>query len=296
MKAVFGKYIPLNTFIHKLDARLKLILLIMYIVTIFLSRNLVISLGILLITALAFWISTKKWKVLFSVLKTPVLIALFVFLINIFSKSKGTDLEDKVWYFWEYKGYLRITISYNIVMSSLSLSLRVYSIILLSSILSITTTSASLTKAIEFLIYPLKFLFIPISIISMIISISLRFIPTLLEEATRIMKAQASRGVDFKNGKAKERAKSLITLIIPLFTSSFSKAEDLSYAMETRGYDPYKARSKYKVLTFKWYDYLVFLFSLSVLVGIVLTIVYKDSMPFWLNYIAYFWGDVTYPS
>jgi energy-coupling factor transport system permease protein len=89
-------------------------------------------------------------------------------------------------------------------------------------------------------------LYVPVHIIALIISIALRFIPTLLEESQRIMKAQASRGVDFKNGNYKSKAKSLITLIIPLFVSAFAKAEDLGNAMETRGYDPYEKRTKYR--------------------------------------------------
>ena len=128
---------------------------------------------------------------------------------------------------------------------------RIFIMIISTTLLTSTTKPMSLAKGIEDLLLPLKLIKVPVHIIAMIISIALRFIPTLLEETQRIMKAQSSRGVDFKNGSIKSKVKALITLIIPLFVSSFTKAEELGNAMETRGYDPYAKRTRYRVLKIK---------------------------------------------
>ncbi|WHL49483.1 energy-coupling factor transporter transmembrane component T [Mycoplasmopsis bovis] len=133
-----------------------------------------------------------------------------------------------------------------------------------------TTKPMLLSKAIDDLLLPLKLLFIPTHVIVMIIYIALRFIPTLLEEAQRITKAQASRGVDFKNGKFKDKVKSFTTLIIPLFVTAFSKAEDLSNAMETRGYNPYAKRTKYRLIIPTWRDIFLVLIAAWAITYVVL--------------------------
>lgn len=151
--------------------------------------------------------------------------------------------------------------------------------IVLTTLLTATTKPTALTKGIEVIISPLKLLFVPTHIIAMIISIALRFIPTLLEETQRIMKAQASRGVDFRNGNLKTKAKSLVTLIIPLFVSAFSKAEDLGNAMETRGYDPYEKRTRYRSYPIRIKDVLLGVIVIGLL---VLSIMIKSGGIFYL--------------
>ena len=138
--------------------------------------------------------------------------------------------------------------------------------ILCTTLVMSTTKPVALTKGIEDLLFPFKLIKIPVDVIAMIISIALRFIPTLLEETQRIMKAQASRGVDFRNGNVKTRAKATITLIIPLFVSAFSKAEDLGNAMETRGYDPYEKRTRYRYYPITFKDAFIFLFIASLII------------------------------
>ncbi|PAK20951.1 hypothetical protein CJJ23_04390 [Mycoplasmopsis agassizii] len=304
MNSVFGRYLPINTPLHFIDARLKILLTAVSIAMVFLSNYLVSSLLFLFFVMAVYYMTTKRWKSFFRILITPVLVSLFVFLLNMFTAQPITDPNNAG---IPYNGFpnwvkegggdsgnFRVTITYNMVMEFAALVIRIYTIILITSLLTLTTKQIFLAKAIEFWIYPLKFLFIPVEIISMIISIALRFIPTLLEEARRIMKAQASRGVDFKNGKLREKAKSTIVLIIPLFVTSFNKAEDLAFAMETRGYDPYKARSKYRRLSFKWYDYLTFLFFMAFLAYFIVfkiepiaTQVSVSNSGFWHNYISF---------
>ncbi|PPE04951.1 cobalt ABC transporter permease [Entomoplasma ellychniae] len=150
------------------------------------------------------------------------------------------------------------------------MGLRIYFMITLTCILTGTTSPLQLTLAIEDILTPLKFIGIPIYIISMIISIALRMIPTLIDEAGRIMKAQASRGIDVKNGKLKDKAKGMASLIIPLLVSSFQKAEDLAYAMESRGYNPYAKRTRYIQFKFHVFDLLLLIFSVAFLIFMIL--------------------------
>ena len=126
--------------------------------------------------------------------------------------------------------------------------------ITLTTILTSTTKPLDITIGLEDILSPLKVVRFPVHIISTIISIALRMIPTLIDEAGRIMKAQASRGIDFKNGKAREKVKSAVSLIIPLLVSAFQKAEDLSYAMDARGYNPQAHRTRYRSYPFRWQD------------------------------------------
>ena len=124
---------------------------------------------------------------------------------------------------------------------------RIYAIMMTMTVLTLSTQPVLITKALDFYFYPLKLIKIPVHIFTMIITIAFRFVPTLVDEAMRIFKAQASRGMDFKNGSLKTKIKSIIVLIIPLFVSSFTKADDLANAMESRGYDPYAKRTSYRV-------------------------------------------------
>lgn len=142
--------------------------------------------------------------------------------------------------------------------------------IIITTILTSTTKPIDLTRGLEDLMLPLKIIKFPVHIIAMIIAIALRFIPTLLEESQRIMKAQASRGVDFKNGGPRAKVKSTVTLIIPLFVTSFSKAEDLGNAMETRGYDPYAKRTRYRKYSIKYFDIITLGIILGMLTWVIL--------------------------
>ncbi|RIV16708.1 energy-coupling factor transporter transmembrane protein EcfT [Mycoplasmopsis gallopavonis] len=164
----------------------------------------------------------------------------------------------------EWKNYYGISLV--AVNRALALFFRIYIMILVMSVLTNSTRPILLTKSIEDVLWPFKLLRFPVHIVAMIISIALRFIPTLLDESTRIMKAQSSRGVDFKNGKIKDKIVAFTTLIIPLFVSSFAKAEDLSNSMETRGYDPYEKRTKYRQLKLRWQDFAIALIVIAIIV------------------------------
>ncbi|WP_416737956.1 energy-coupling factor transporter transmembrane component T family protein [Mycoplasmopsis meleagridis] len=296
-----GRYLAVNSFIHKLDPKLKLIINLIIIVTVFFTNYFISLLIILVPIVIAYLVATKSFYGLIKLMKMPLLVAFILYFVNIYTmkinltaadaQSDAVSNPNRMDYIWlvfykksneEWFGF-----TYPQIARTLALMLRIYIMILTTTILVITTKPIMLTKAIEDLLWPLKFLFIPTHIIATIISIALRFIPTLLEEAQRIVKAQASRGIDFKNGKLKEKAKSLTTLIIPLFVTSFAKAEDLANAMETRGYDPYAKRTKYRHLVWNWRDYLIFLFVILIVIFIIISQIDSlNILPKW--YIATF--------
>ncbi|MEA4115611.1 energy-coupling factor transporter transmembrane component T [Mycoplasma sp. 744] len=298
-----GRYLAVNSFIHKLDSRLKLIINLMLIITVFFTDYLISLLIILLPIVLAYIISTKSIIGIFRLMKMPLVVGLILYFVNIYTMKiqtttiigdSSTLTLDNIYvenpgFIW-LRLYKSTNAEYGLtwpqVSRTIALILRIYIMILTTTILVMTTKPVLLTKAIEDLLLPFKLFFVPTHIIATIISISLRFIPTLLEEAQRISKAQASRGIDLKNGKFFEKAKSLTTLIIPLFVTSFAKAEDLSNAMETRGYDPYSKRTRYRKLVWNWKDYLIFIFIILLISFIIITQLSKYNLqffdlPFW---------------
>ncbi|VEU78009.1 Energy-coupling factor transporter transmembrane protein EcfT [Mycoplasmopsis columbinasalis] len=282
-----SRYMVINSFIHRLDSRLKLALNITIIVLVFVSNYFITTALLLVPLMIAYVITTKSWLGLLKLWKMPLFIGVILYFVNLYTmkiSNNGVllDLYAKntgyVWYIIDKKG--TYAFSYPQLIRTLALVVRIYTMILTTSIFVISTKPILLTKAIEDLLWPLKLLFINTHILATIISIALRFIPTLLEEAQRIMKTQASRGIDFKNGKINEKAKSFTTLVIPLFVTSFNKAEDLANAMETRGYDPYAKRTRYRKLIWHLPDYIILLGMIGLTVYIALS-QNMDFLPEW---------------
>lgn len=275
MKVNIGRYIPGDTIIHKLDARVKLLANISFIILIFLADTFILQGLLILPVIISFLIITKKPMKLLKTFKLPIWIGIFIFVINCFI-LKTDNIKDIPsgeyinWSNWTQYNLININglfkINYQIIIVSLNIVLRVYSIILIMTVLTSSTQPILLTKALEFYLYPLKLIKIPIHIFIMIISIALRFVPSIVDESQRILKAQASRGTDFKNGGFRTKIKATIVLIVPLFVSAFSKAEDLSNAMETRGYDPYEKRTLYRNWSVNWFDFVALLFTLGIII------------------------------
>ncbi|MBN0919472.1 energy-coupling factor transporter transmembrane component T family protein [[Mycoplasma] gypis] len=301
MNAIIGKYVNLDTIIHKMDPRLKFIANILFIVLFFVIDHFV-TLGILIfVIAIIYLLATRSFRSLIKKIRLPIYIGIFLFLVNIFTIKGATDnfiplngeknidafvihrdltiINTTYWAPFGPAGVVQIT--YFSVMRATSITVRIYGVILSTTILTFTTKPVLLTKAINDLLYPLKFLKFPSEIITMIINIALRFIPTLLDEATRIMKAQSSRGVDFKNGKGSDKVKAFVTLIVPLFVSSFAKANDLSDAMTVRGYDPYAKRTHYRILKPKFSDMLGVLLMMGLTAMVILFQVESFQLPLW---------------
>ena len=283
-KITFGRYTPYSTFTHHLDARNKILLLVLMMVAIFLqftnwSTTLVLS-GVLLIIIIFMMLLSKinildLFKSLVTMWFLIIMLLLIYILIPMSAYTHVAFSVNGFKIYWEafyQAGYI---------------ILRLAMMICLTMILTATTKPMDLTYAFEWYMYPLKVIRFPVSEIAMTLSIALRFIPTLLDETDRIMKAQASRGVDFNHGLIFKRMRAVISLIIPLFVSAIERSEELSNAMEARGYDPKAKRTRYRKLSFHWQDIVGFIFVGAVFAGVLTLFIIDKNMENGLNIIEY---------
>jgi energy-coupling factor transport system permease protein len=243
-----GRYMPYQTWMHKLDPRLKLFAMVAFMITIFLRFNHVITdlflYGLIfIIIGMLMKITKLTFRQLFKQLKALWVMLIFLLLINILIPNT----QDISGYFL----ILGIRIYYAALLQTFYIVFRLVLMIALTLILTASTRPLDLTYAIEWYLTPLKVIHFPSHEVAMTMSIALRFIPTLLDETNRIMKAQASRGVDFIHGKLREKMRAIVSLIVPLFISAFQRSEELANAMEARGYDPSATRTRYRQL--KWH-------------------------------------------
>lgn len=233
-----GRYLPLNSIIHRMDPRYKMVAMLILMVAIFLPSG-YIGYGVLGIAVLFVLLLSKLSLTMILKAMKPMLFMLgFLTLINTLVIRTGTVLFT----------IASFTVYSDAIYQTLYITVRLMLMIMTTTILTATTKPLDLTLAIEDLLSPLKRFSFPAHEIAMMISIALRFIPTLIDETNRIMKAQASRGVDLKEGSFKEKIMAILSLIVPLFVSSFQRAEELADAMEARGYVPSSPRTRYKQL------------------------------------------------
>lgn len=252
-----GKYIPNDTFFHRLDPRCKIILLFSFMITIFIQLGIVGYIVLGLVTLVCFILSKIKIITIIKSLKPMWFMVVFIFIVNLLVVKDGTP-----WRIWE------ITIYSEAVFSTLRVAYRLILLISTSTIFTATTKPLDITIAIEDLFGFLKKV-VNVHILSMVISIALRFIPTILDETYRIMRAQASRGVDFVHGKLKEKAVAITSLIIPLFISAFSRSADLADAMEARSYNPYAKRTRYRKLKWHFKDTIMLFLTLGLMIAFI---------------------------
>lgn len=259
----FGQYFECDSFVHRLDPRTKLILLIAIIVFIFIADGwLPLAVVTLLIFATIF-VSKVPLKMYFKNLKAILPIIIFTMIINLFYNAEGKELLS----FW------KLTITTGSVDRALYMAARIILLIFISAVLTYTTTPNDLTDAIENLLTPLKFIGLKNAVhtLAMMMTIALRFIPTLIEETQKIMNAQKARGADLENGKLIERIKALVPILIPLLVSSVRRAYELAEAMECRCYNGGEGRQRMKQLRYNATDVLAF-FSAAVICGAVIAI------------------------
>lgn len=234
-----GQFFPGKSLVHRTDPRMKILLVLLMIVFLFIAKNF-LSLGLMAFTVLLIMVlSGVPLRMYFKGLKAILVIILFTTVINLFY---GTG--DPLWQ-W---GVLKIT--RNGIFNSIFIAVRIALLIFISSVLTFTTSPTELTDALERVLKPLKLLRIPVHEIAMMMTIALRFVPTLLEETDRIMSAQKARGADMESGGLIQRVKALIPILIPLFVSAFRRAYDLAMAMECRCYRGGEGRTKMKQLHF----------------------------------------------
>ena len=255
-----GQYFPGNTIIHRLDPRTKILSLILFIAALFTAKSWV-SFGVILVFLTVCVIVSKiTLKTIFKGLKPLVIIIIFTAILNGFF-TKG-DILFKFWIFSLTKqGLYRAAL----------MILRIVMLITGSLLLTYTTAPIALTDGLESLLSPLKKIHLPIHELSMMMSIALRFIPTLIEETDKIMSAQKARGADFDTGNLIEKAKALMPLLVPLFVSAFRRADELAVAMESKCYHGDSGRTRMKQLTMKWFDWAALALTV-ILLGVIITL------------------------
>ena len=255
-----GQYFPGNSPIHRLDPRAKLVALILYIVTLFVAKWFVTYALALVILAVVTAASTVKPKALLKGLKPILILLIFTGVLNMFY-TPGRELVS----FWVF------TITYEGILHAFLMVIRIIMLIACTFLLTYTTSPLALTDGLEGLLSPLKKIRVPVHELAMMMSIALRFIPTLIEETDKIMSAQRARGANFDTGNLVQKAKALIPLLVPLFISAFRRADELSTAMECRCYHGGEGRTRMNQLRFRTADGLFMLAALvlCVMVGIL---------------------------
>ncbi|HIS28036.1 MAG TPA: energy-coupling factor transporter transmembrane protein EcfT [Candidatus Avamphibacillus intestinigallinarum] len=258
---IIGQYVPSNSIIHRLDPRTKMVIIFLFIFSVFLANNLWSYVTLVAFAFLSIGLSRVPTRFIVKGLTPVWFLIVFTFILHLIVTKEGTVLFE--WKFIEiYSGAL---------VQGVKISMRFFLLILVTSLLTLTTTPIEITDAIEYLLAPLKKVRFPVHELALMMSISLRFIPTLMQETDKISKAQAARGVDFKTGKLTDRVKAIVPLLVPLFVSAFKRAEELAMAMEARGYRGDEGRSKLRALQVSMRDYVAYTIFIIMVVLLFVT-------------------------
>ncbi|MBF4500993.1 energy-coupling factor transporter transmembrane protein EcfT [Savagea sp. SN6] len=248
-KMIIGRYVPGTSFVHRLDPRSKLLFIFFFIFTVFLANDLLSYSLLLAFTFFAVWLTQIPFRFLFNGLKIVFYLILFTFLMHV-AFTKGGEVLFSIGRFHIYEEGLK---------QGFFISIRFFTLIFMTTLLTLTTSPISVTDGVERLLNPLNALKFPVHELALMMSIALRFIPTLMDETDKIVKAQVARGSDLNTGTLKERFQAVVPLLIPLFINSFKRATDLAVAMEVRGYRGGEGRTRYRQLAWQGRDTLVLL-------------------------------------
>ena len=254
-----GQFFPGNTLVHRLDPRTKLACVALYIVALFTAKSFLAYGVIAAVLLLSIRISRVGWKALTRGLKPILIILVFTAAMNLFF-NEGTPIAD-VW--------LLRSITWEGLERAVMMVLRIVMLIMGTFLVTYTTSPIRLTDGLEALLNPLKKLHLPVHELAMMMSIALRFIPTLIEETDKIMSAQKARGADFESGGIFQRARALVPILVPLFISAFRRADELATAMECRCYHGGEGRTKLHVLRYEKRDYAVMAGFALLVVGMI---------------------------
>ena len=248
MNVTIGQYYPVDSIIHNLDSRSKIMATMLYIIGLFTAKGIIGYALAIIILAVAIYLSNVPFRLMLGGLKGILIIIIFTVVLNLLFTRQGDVIFSL--------GIIKIT-DYGALLS-LKMAVRLILLIVASSVMTLTTSPIELTVGMEYLLKPFKRIGVPAHEISMMMSIALRFIPTLIEELDKIKKAQMARGADFDGGKLTDRAKSLLPLLVPLFVSSFRRAVELATAMEARCYRGDINRTRMNEPVLKRNDYITF--------------------------------------
>jgi len=255
-----GQYVDGNSIIHRLDARIKIILSIAYIVILFLVETPLSYLAFTLFTVAVIALSKVPLKYILKGIRPMLYILIFTGLINLFMTQGNTVLLGP----WH-----GIKITMEGVVVAVRMALRLVFLVIGTSLLTLTTTPLMLTDGIEKLLKPFEIIKVPSHEIAMMMTIAIRFIPTLSEETEKIMKAQMARGADFETGNILRRAKAMVPILVPLFISAFKRADDLAVAMDSRCYNSGRKRTRMKQMKMTYLDAIASVVMFGFFVGIL---------------------------
>ena len=250
-----GQYFPGNSIIHRLDARIKLVLVVAVIVLIFMADTLIGNLTVVAFLIIVIIMSRVNVKFVMRGLKPLWFIIVFTFVLNTFFYSGGTEIAS----WWIFR------ITQEGLYNAIRLATRLVLLITATTILTLTTSPIALTDGLERLMAPLKLIRFPVHELAMMMTIAMRFIPTLLEETDKIMKAQTARGAEFDSGNVIKRATGMVPLLVPLFVSAFRRADELAFAMESRCYHGGEGRTRMKVLHMHGRDFM----AMAIVAGLI---------------------------
>ncbi|MBJ8350085.1 energy-coupling factor transporter transmembrane component T family protein [Streptococcus zalophi] len=259
-KLILGRYIPGNSIVHQLDPRSKLLAMFLFISIIFWANNVITNVILFSFTLVAILLSKVNIGFFIRGVRPMIGLILFTTFFQMFFIQGGNII-------FEF-GFLKIT-DYSLGQAAM-IFVRFVLIIFFSTLLTLTTTPLSLSDAVESLLTPLKPFKVPVHEIGLMLSLSLRFVPTLMDDTTRIMNAQRARGVDFGEGNIVQKVKSIIPILIPLFASSLKRADALATAMESRGYQGGEGRTKYRLLHWGLKDTLLMIALLGLTLALFL--------------------------
>lgn len=272
----FGQFYPTNSALHKLDPRTKILFLIAYITMLFVANSFYSLALCLVLLTVGIILSKVPFSSVLRSIKGIIFLLAFTAILNLFFHKGQTPI--KIWF---------ITIYAEGIIFSIFLMLRLSFLVMASSLLTLTTTPVNLTDGIESLLTPLKWLRFPVHALALIMSIALRFIPTLIDETNRIINAQKSRGADFETGGLIKKVKAVVPILIPLLISAFRRAEELGDAMDARCYSGSENRTKYKKLSFGWRDFVALLLVGALIAGVILLNIFAfDICPQIYNYMV----------
>ena len=255
-----GQYVPGDSVLHRLDPRTKIVLMIAYVVAVFLVTRIEVFTLVILFTVAVTLLAKLNLSYLLKALKPMRFLLPIMFLMNLFLIKTG-DLIVEWWIFSIYTDGLK---------NAVFIVLRLAALVAGTSLLTLTTTPIALTDGLEKLLSPLKIIKFPAHELAMMMTIALRFIPTLVEEADKITKAQLARGADFESGNIFKRAKAMLPILIPLFVNSFRRADELATAMESRCYHGGEGRTRMRVLRFALRDLIAVIVVALLIAAIVL--------------------------
>ena len=253
-----GQYYPAQSRIHRLDPRVKIVCTLLFLVSLFIQNSLLGYVIATIYLGAVIRLSKVPLKYIVKGLKPIVILLLFTVVMNLFLTRDGETLVH----------FRSFTITEGGLRTSVFMAVRLMYLVAGSSIMTFTTSPNGLTDGMEKLLHPLNKLNVPVHEVAMMMSIALRFIPILLEETDKIMKAQQARGADFESGNIIQRAKAMVPILVPLFVSAFRRANDLAMAMESRCYHGGEGRTKMKPLRYKGRDRIAYILTLIYLIVI----------------------------